>query len=148
MELVNESGGLALSFNGEDFAVRGSNVAVLSNDCTVAAVILQAFYNEGIEAVLELAGSWDRRSLKELDFPDRYLMDAMLAANPKKLPEVYAIDRKNVDEISKKSAAYRRKMLGFRSRAGRRILTDRRDVGMNGASSGFEPECRPRKGPE
>jgi len=117
MELVNESGGLALSFNGEDFAVRGSNVAVLSNDCTVAAVILQAFYNEGIEAVLELAGSWDRRSLKELDFPDRYLMDAMLAANPKKLPEVYAIDRKNVDEISKKSAAYRRKMLGFRSRA-------------------------------
>ncbi|MEA4976973.1 MAG: hypothetical protein VB016_00230 [Methanomassiliicoccaceae archaeon] len=116
MELVNESGGLALSFNGEDFAVRGSNVAVLSNDCTVAAVLLQAFYNEGIEAVMDLADNWNRKSLKSWDFPDRYLMDAMLAANPKKLPDVYVVNRKNVDEISKKSVDYRKRILGFKTR--------------------------------
>lgn len=116
MELVNESGGLALSFNGEDFAVRGSNVAVLSNDCTVAAVLLQAFYDRGIEAVLELAQNWDRESLKALEFPDRHLMDSMLAANPKKLPEVYAVNRKNVNEIAEKSSEYRKKILGFNSK--------------------------------
>lgn len=115
MELVNESGGLALSFNGEDFAVRGSNIAVLSNDCTVAAVILQEFYNGGIESVLELAENWSMDYLKEKNLSNPYLVDSMLKENPRKLPEVYAIDKDNVDEIAGKSAAYRRKILGFRS---------------------------------
>jgi len=116
MELVNESGGLSMSFNGEDFAVRGSNIAVLSNDCTVAAVILQEFYNSGIGAVLELAENWNEEYLKNGNFSDPYLVDAMLEANPKKLPEVYAVNRKNVDEIAKNSAAYRKKILGFKTR--------------------------------
>lgn len=116
MELVNESGGLSMSFNGEDFAVRGSNIAVLSNDCTVAAVILQEFYNSGIEAVLELAENWNEEYLRSENFSDPYLVEAMLEANPKKLPEVYAVNRKNVDKIAKNSAAYRKKILGFRTR--------------------------------
>lgn len=115
MELVNESGGLAISFNGEDFAVRGSNVAVLSKDCTVAAVLLQAFYNEGLEAVLRMTENWNRTYLKNMEFPDPGLMDAFLEANPKKLPEVMAVDRKNVEEVVEKSKAYRKKILGFRS---------------------------------
>ena len=116
MELVNESGGLALSFNGEDFAVRGSNIAVLSNDCTVAAVILQEFYNSGIEGVLDLAENWNMDYIESRSFSDPYLVEAMLRENPKKLPEVYAVNKGNVDEIAKKSAAYRKKILGFRTR--------------------------------
>ncbi|HKM13617.1 MAG TPA: hypothetical protein VJY42_01685 [Candidatus Methanomethylophilaceae archaeon] len=117
MELVKESGGLALSFNGADFAVRGSNVAVLSNDCTVAGVLLQEFYNGGIEAVLELVNNWDRKSLKNRSFSDPHLIEAMLAANPKKLPEVFAVNRQNVDEITKKSVAYRKRILGFKTKS-------------------------------
>lgn len=116
MELVNESGGLSMSFNGEDFAVRGSNIAVLSNDCTVAAVILQEFYNSGIEAVLDLAENWNEDYIRSRNFSDPYLVDAMLEENPKKLPEVYAVNRDNVDDIAKRSSAYRKKMLGFRTR--------------------------------
>lgn len=117
MELVKESGGLALSFNGADFAVRGSNVAILSNDCTVAGVLLQEFYNGGIEAVLDLVNNWDRKSLKKGSYSDPHLMEAMLAANPKKLPEVVAVNRQNVEEISKKSTAYRKRILGFKSKS-------------------------------
>lgn len=117
MELVKESGGLSLSFNGADFAVRGSNVAVLSNDCTVAGVLLQEFYNGGIEAVLELVNNWDRKSLKKRSFSDPHLIEAMLAANPKKLPEVFAINRQNIEEVVEKSVAYRKRILGFKSRS-------------------------------
>ncbi len=117
MELVKESGGLALSFNGADFAVRGSNVAILSNDCTVAGVLLQEFYNGGIEAVLDLVNNWDRKSLKKGSYSDPHLMEAMLAANPKKLPEVVAVNRQNVEEISKKSTAYRKRILRFKSKS-------------------------------
>jgi predicted HAD superfamily phosphohydrolase len=100
-----------MSFNGCDFAVRKSNVAVMSRDCTVAAVLVQEFYNEGIEAVFDLIENWDRETLKKKDFPDPYLMSAMLESNPKKLPEVHIVNRDNMDEIAKKSDRYRKKIL-------------------------------------
>ncbi len=115
MELVNESGGLSISFNGDDFAVRGSTIAVLSNDCTVAGVLLQEFYNSGIEAVTDLVENWNRKYLKERTFSDPHLVNAMLKVNSRKLPEVFIVDRDNVNEIAEKSSAYRKRILGFRS---------------------------------
>lgn len=112
LDLVRDSGGVAISFNGADFAVRGCNIAVMSHDSTVGAVFAEQFYNKGIQAVMDLAGNWDRKYLKTADFPDRHLIDAMLTANPRKLPEVHIVDRSNVDEIAEKSDKYRRKLLG------------------------------------
>ncbi|MDR3206690.1 MAG: hypothetical protein LBT41_06350 [Candidatus Methanoplasma sp.] len=111
MDVVRDSSGLSLSFNGSDFAVRGSNVAVMSRDCTVAAVLVHAFYNEGIEAVFDLAENWNRDHLRTARFPDRHLMEAMLASNPKKLPEVHIVSRRNVDEIALKSERYRKNLM-------------------------------------
>ncbi|MCL1810970.1 MAG: hypothetical protein FWG41_01950 [Methanomassiliicoccaceae archaeon] len=111
LDAVCDRGGLALSFNGCDFAVRKSNIAVISRDCTVAAVLVQEFYNEGIEAVFDLVENWNRETLKKKDFPDPYLMSAMLASNPKKLPEVHIVNKDNVDEIAKKSDKYRKNLL-------------------------------------
>ena len=112
LDLVRDAGGVSVAFNGTDFAVRGSTIAILSKDSTVGAVFAEQFFNRGIEAVLDLARNWDRKYLKEAEFPDRNLVDAMLAAHPRKLPEVYIVDRKNVDEIAAKSAEYRKKTLG------------------------------------
>ncbi len=112
IDLVRDGGGVSVSFNGTDFAVRGSTIAILSKDSTVGAVFAEQFFSRGIESMLDLARNWDRRYLKEARFPDRNLVDAMLAAHPRKLPEVYIIDRRNVDEIAKKSAAYRKRLLG------------------------------------
>jgi predicted HAD superfamily phosphohydrolase len=111
LDTIKGKGGLAMSFNGCDFAVRESNIAVISRDCTPAAVLVQEFYNEGIEAVFDLVGDWNRETLKKKDFPDPYLMKTMLESNPKKLPEVYIVTKDNVDEIAKKSDAYRKKLL-------------------------------------
>jgi predicted HAD superfamily phosphohydrolase len=110
LDTVRDRGGLALSFNGCDLSVRRSNIAVMSRDCTVAAVLVQEFYNEGIEAVFDLVENWNRESLEKKDFPDPYLMSAMLNANKKKLPEVHIVDRDNMDEIAKKSDKYRRNL--------------------------------------
>lgn len=112
MDLVRDSGGVSVSFNGTDFAVRGSTIAILSKDSTVGAVFAEQFFSLGIEAVLDLARNWDRKYLKTAEFPDRNLVDRMLAAHPRRLPEVYIVDRKNVDEIAEKSAQYRKKLLG------------------------------------
>lgn len=111
LDLVRDAGGVALSFNGTDFAVRGSNIAVMAKDSTVGAVFASLFYDRGIEAILDLAANWERPYLRKCEFPDRNLLDRMLAANPRRLPEVYAVDRDNVDEIARKSDAYRKKLM-------------------------------------
>ena len=111
MNLVKDGNGLSMSFNGTECAVRGSNIAVMSRDCTVAAVIMQEFYNEGIEAVFSLVENWDRKILENRECPDPHIMKAMLEANPKKLPEVRIVNKDNVKEISDKSEEYRRKLI-------------------------------------
>ena len=124
-----------MSFNGSDFAVRGCNIAVMSKDSTVGAVFASLFNDRGIEAILDLAANWDRQYLKKCEFPDRNLLDRMLQAHPRRLPEVYAVDKSNVDEIAKKSAEFRKKLIGQRGRIESMVLW-----------TGFEPVCRPRKG--
>ncbi len=114
MDLVKDSGGLAISFNGADYAVRGCNIAILSNDSTVGAVFAEEYYNGGIQSALDLASNWERKYLKNLDFSDRHLLAGMLEAHPRKLPEVYVVERENEDEVSARSDEYRKKLLGLR----------------------------------
>ena len=113
MDLVQDSGGLSVAFNGAEFAVRGSTIAVMSKDSTVGAVLAGEFYNRGIQAVLDLANNWERKYLKEADVFDRYLLDEMLALHPRKLPEVRLVDRHNIDSLAEESDKYRRKLLGL-----------------------------------
>lgn len=124
LDLVRDAGGVALSFNGTDFAVRGCNIAILSKDATVGAVFASLFNDRGIEAILDLAENWNRNYLKNCEFPDRNLLDRMLAAHPRKLPEVYAVDGSNVDEVAELSAEFRKKVFlrsGHRARQLTRI---------------------------
>lgn len=128
MDLVKDGDGLSMAFNGGEFAVHGANVAVLSKDCTVAAVLTAEFYSSGIQGVFDLIDNWNREYLKTADCPDRNLMDRMLALNPRKLPEVYRVTRSNVGEVSARSDAFRKK------RASEKIRTDasaKKPTGLN-----------------
>ena len=110
MDLIKDGNGLALSFNGSELAVHGGNVAVLSEDCTVAAVLVSKFYDTGIQGVFDLIDNWNRTTLEGPDMPDRNLVDEMLRRHPKKLPEVYRVTRDNVEQIAAKSEEYRKKL--------------------------------------
>lgn len=113
MYLVNDCKGVAVSFNGSDFAVRGSNVAVMSNDSTVGAFLTSIFFDKGYQHVIDMANNWDRKSIRNADVMDPHLRDFMLERHPRKLPEVVAVDRHNVDAIAEKSEAYRKKVLSY-----------------------------------
>lgn len=110
MDLVRDEGGLAIAFNGEEFAVRGSNVAILSEDTTAVSLFASMFFDKGPQSAMELAENWNREYLESLEFPDQNLMDTFLRENPE-LPEVYKVDDSNVDEVSKKSDRFRKKLL-------------------------------------
>ena len=108
LDLVRDGNGLSVSFNGEEFAVRGSNVAVLSEDTTVASVFASVFFDKGTVNATLMAENWSRDYLRKMDFPDQALLDSFLRENPDGLPEVHLVTEKNVDEVSKRSDAFRR----------------------------------------
>lgn len=112
MNLVYEAGGLSMAFNGEEFAVRGSNIAVLSEDTTTASIFASVFADKGSLTAYETAENWSRDYLRKMDFPDQNLLDTFLREHGDALPEVYAIDESNVDEVSKRSDLFRKNVLG------------------------------------
>lgn len=116
MELVRESSGLAISFNGCDPVVRECNVAIMCNDAIVYTVLAAEFYDKGIESVFDMIDNWDRKKLEERPCSDRNLMNEMLRRFPKKLPNVKRVDRHNVDDVVAESEAYRKKVEGCNRR--------------------------------
>jgi len=112
MDLVRDAGGLAIAFNGEEFAVRGCNVAILSEDTTVASVFASVFADKGSMTASEMAENWSREYLRNMDFPDQGLMSTFLREHPDDLPEVHLIKDSNVDEVSKRSDEFRKRILG------------------------------------
>jgi predicted HAD superfamily phosphohydrolase len=114
MDLVRDAGGLSIAFNGEEFAVRGSNIAILSEDTTVVSLFASLFADKGPLAAYEFAENWSRRFLEQTNFPDLDLLRTFLREHPDDLPEVYAVNDDNVDDISKKSDRYRKDILGNR----------------------------------
>ncbi|MBR2255527.1 MAG: hypothetical protein IJ856_06970, partial [Candidatus Methanomethylophilaceae archaeon] len=91
MDLVRDGRGISLAFNGEDFAVRGSNVAVLSEDTTVVSLLLREFYDRGYQAVVDLANNWSREYIRNMDYADGNLVENFLGRFGDDLPEVYLL---------------------------------------------------------
>jgi len=110
MDIVRDNDGLSLSFNGDAYAVRGSNVAVMSQNSIVAAVLISEFYIEGLEGVYSLVDAWDRGKLAKKEFSDRHLMNALLNAFPSRLPEVVIVDDDNLSDVIRESERFRKKL--------------------------------------
>ncbi len=111
LDLVREGGGLALSFNGTEAAVHGSDVAVISDDTTVLTFLGSVFFDTGMQGVIDLADMWSKDYLKHGEFPDPNLADELLRMYPGRLPEVYRVTDENRDSVSSRSEAFRRKLM-------------------------------------
>jgi predicted HAD superfamily phosphohydrolase len=109
MDFVRDSNGLAISFNGTEYAVRGSNVAILDDNPITVAVLSMEFYNGGIESVYDMVDNWNIESLRSRPCADRNLMNQFLMQFHDGLPEVYRVDDNNLSEVTLKSVAYRKR---------------------------------------
>ncbi|MFW6117139.1 MAG: HAD hydrolase family protein, partial [Thermoproteota archaeon] len=65
--LVKENDGLTVSFNGNQYAIRNAEIAVLSETSLVTAVITDFFFKFGKQKTLNLAEEWNREILKKAD---------------------------------------------------------------------------------
>ena len=64
-KLVRANGGLTVSFNGNSYAVKNAEVAVLSESNLVTAVIADLFCKLGKKQTLKVLSSWNHETSKE-----------------------------------------------------------------------------------
>ena len=109
--LVKENGGLAVSFNGNDYAIRSAELAVLSASGIVTAVIADSFCRFGKQETLKLAEKWNCRSLRESHL-NRTLLSILFRLYPKELPKVKIITKENMETLARESSEFRTKVRG------------------------------------
>lgn len=110
-KLVRSSGGLTVSFNGNEYAVKNAEVAVLSQSSIVTAVIADLFFNLGKQQTMEVLGSWSLETLQKIPISPR-LRSKLLELYPSALPKVQIVTAENMDIIAKESSEFRRKVRG------------------------------------
>ena len=110
-KLVRENGGLTVSFNGNEYAVRNAEVAVLSENNMVTAVIAELFCKLEKQAVLQVLGNWSREILKRTQV-DRSVLEKLFTLYPAKLPKVQIVTTQNMEMLVSESSEFRKKVRG------------------------------------
>ena len=109
--LVREKGGLTVSFNGNRYAVREAEVAVLSSNTIVTSILADAFSRSGKTQVVELVGEWAPSALTRHDI-NPALQKRAVESYPKAFPRVEMITSDNKERLMNESSAFRKTVRG------------------------------------
>jgi energy-converting hydrogenase A subunit R len=104
LRLIKKNNGLAISFNGNNYALIESEIAVMAYNATAIAVISELFLKNGKQAVIKLIEEKDK-SLK-LEIKEAWMK---LKNEDVKLEK---IKKENLPELIKESLAYRKMVRG------------------------------------
>jgi len=110
-KLVRENGGLTVSFNGNQYAVRNAEVAVLCENSIVTAVIADLFCKLGMQKALQVLGNWNSKALRQ-SAVSQPLLDRLFALYPAALPKVQIVTAENMELLVKESSDFRKRVRG------------------------------------
>jgi energy-converting hydrogenase A subunit R len=110
-KLVRENGGLTVSFNGNSYAVRNAELAVLSENSMITAVIADLFCKLGTQQTLQALENWNSQNLRK-SAVSQPLLDKFLSLYPAALPKVQIVTAQNMETIVKESSEFRKKVRG------------------------------------
>jgi energy-converting hydrogenase A subunit R len=110
-QLVREFGGLAVSFNGNSYAVRNTDVAVMADGNLVTAVLADRFSGLGKAQALKVLSYWVKSAVQESGVSID-LLKRLYALYPGALPRVELVSLRNVDALTKESSEFRKNVRG------------------------------------
>jgi energy-converting hydrogenase A subunit R len=108
--LVRNAGGLTVSFNGNRYAVREAEIAVISYHTHITSILADIFNRLGKQKVLNLAKNWSLDALKSLCNPSLFKKYEMLFSE--KVPKIERITTSNMEKITIESSAFRKTVRG------------------------------------
>jgi len=110
-KLAKENCGLTVSFNGNQYAVKNAEIAVLSENSIVTALIADVFCRFGKRGTLSLMENWGREALKK-SHVSQTLLNRLFVLYPGELPKVKIITSENMEVLIKESSKFRKKIRG------------------------------------
>jgi len=110
-QLVRKEGGLPISFSGNEYAVREAEIAVLSENALVTAVLADTFNKFGKNGVFKLVKEWNHQAFQKYGV-DPSLQEHALKLYPEQLPQVEIITPENKERLMKESSAFRKTVRG------------------------------------
>jgi energy-converting hydrogenase A subunit R len=111
IKLVRKHGGFTVSFNGNQYAVENAEVAVLSENSIVTAVIADVFCRFGKRQALDLAAGWSREGLRKSQV-NPVLLNLVLRLFSNELPKVKITTSENMENLVTESSEFRNKVRG------------------------------------
>jgi energy-converting hydrogenase A subunit R len=108
-KLVSNNGGLSVSFNGNNYAIKNAKVAVLSESNLVTAIIADLFCKLGAKNTLKTLSSWRIEALKGT--VNENLIKKLTSQN-KAFPKVQIVTGENMESLIKESSEFRKKVRG------------------------------------
>jgi energy-converting hydrogenase A subunit R len=111
-QLVRDNDGLTVSFNGNNYAVRNAEIAILSENNIVTAVIADVFCRQGKQAALNLVENWNLQSLEHNGVVSLSLLDHLFSLYPQILPKAQIVTAGNIELLAKESSEFRKRVRG------------------------------------
>jgi energy-converting hydrogenase A subunit R len=108
---VRDNGGLTVSFNGNQYAIRSAEVAVLSKNSIVTAIVADLFCKLGKEQTLQVLENWNRKTLRKSAM-SQSLLGRLFMLYPEALPKVQIVTAENMETVAKESSEFRKKVRG------------------------------------
>ncbi|HMK53550.1 MAG TPA: hypothetical protein VK444_02110 [Methanobacteriaceae archaeon] len=110
LRFANDKGGLAVSFNGNDYAVEEASLAVISDNTLITSVLSDLFKKEGTEDVLEFAHSYSENPEQALK--THAVNSSMVLGLSKTHTQLELVTCDNLDRLKEESGKFRRSMRG------------------------------------
>jgi len=108
---VRDGGGLTVSFNGNSYAVKSAEIAVLSENSVTTAIIADFFCKLGRQQTLQVLENWNLETLRKSAL-SQPLLDRLFRLYPKALPKVQIVTAENMEMLVKESSEFRKKVRG------------------------------------
>jgi energy-converting hydrogenase A subunit R len=117
MKLVSESDGVAISFNGNRYAIQSADIACTSPNALILAGLALLFNDYGTAAVRELASEWDRRKYEFENNINKMIPVTFRRATEEqnfmvKDVTLNLIEESNIQELISKSESFRKTVRG------------------------------------
>jgi len=109
--LVREGEGLTVSFNGNAYAVREAEIAVLSENAVATAVLANVFQKFGKEFVMKVVKDWKPSTFEEFGFTSP-LKRSFYKLRQKQFPRVEIVTSKNMERLMEESTSFRKTVRG------------------------------------
>jgi len=110
-QLVRGAGGLAVSFNGNNFAVREAEVAVLSRNAIVTAVLASIFSRFGKARLVTFIREWKPSTMEKAGLYEP-LNECFTKTCSDEFPTIKLITGRNVAKLMQESTLFRKKVRG------------------------------------